>query len=156
MPVTWPRNSTPSSRPIDSQWYCCKAATRSILDVVRDKKKLTQELIQLLPNDQRISADSAMSAWWFNLRKNGGMRLTGQGYAAFVRDLDLEHYEYSITDPMAFNQHVILKLDRKLQMPYYIHAVKGVPKKIVFFGSREAVMINLYGNLQQFLDNYTP
>jgi hypothetical protein len=26
----------------------------------------------------------------------------------------------------------------------------------VFFGNREAVMVNLYGNLQKFLDNYTP
>jgi hypothetical protein len=41
-----------------------------------------------------------------------------------------------------------------MQMPYYISATKGIPKKIVFFGSQEAVMVNLYGNLQQFLDNY--
>ena len=123
---------------------------------MRDKKKLTLELINLLPEDQRISVESAMPAWWFNLRKNGGMRLTGLGYATFVKDLELEHYEYTIQDPVKFNQHTILKLDRKLQTPYYIHAVKGVPKKIVFFGSREAVMANLYGNLEQFLDNYRP
>lgn len=97
-----------------------------------------------------------MTAWWFNLRKNGGMRLTGLGYVALSGDLDLEHYEYTISDPMQFNQQIILKLDRKLQTPYYIHAVKGVPKKIVFFGSREAVMVNLFRNLQQFLDNYEP
>ena len=84
------------------------------------------------------------------------MRLTGIGHTAFVKDLDLEHYEYAISDPMTFNQQTILKLDRKMQTPYYIHAVKGIPKKIVFFGSREAVMANLYGNLQQFLDNYKP
>ncbi len=128
---------------------------RFILDV-RDKKKLTQELIQLLPNDQRISVESAIPSWWFNLRKNGGMRLTATGYDTFVKKLELEHYSYAIDDPMQFNQHIILDLDRKMQMPYYIHAVKGVPKKIIFFGSREAVMVNLYRNLQQFLDNYEP
>lgn len=84
------------------------------------------------------------------------MRLTGPGHQAFVQHLDLEHYEYSITDPMLFNQQTILDLDRKMQMPYYIAATKGVPKKIVFFGSREAVMVNLYGSLKQFLDNYEP
>ena len=84
------------------------------------------------------------------------MRLTGTGYVVMIKDLDLEHYEYTIADPMMFNQQTILKLDRKLQTPYYIHAVKGVPRRIVFFGSREAVMANLYGNLQQFLDNYEP
>lgn len=97
-----------------------------------------------------------MSNWWFNLRKRGGLRLTGMGYSAFVKNLEMEHYEFAIRDPMMFNQAIILKLDRKMQTPYYIHAVKGVPKMIVFFGSREAVMANLYGNLQQFLDNYEP
>lgn len=84
------------------------------------------------------------------------MRLTGPGHRTFVKDLDLEHYEYAISDPILFNQQTILNLDRKMQMPYYISAIKGIPKKIVFFGSHEAVMINLYGNLKQFLDNYRP
>lgn len=82
------------------------------------------------------------------------MRLTGTGYVAFTQDLELEHYDFVIDDPMQFNQQMILDLDRKMQMPYYVHAVKGIPKKIVFFGSREAVMVNLYGNLKKFLDNY--
>jgi hypothetical protein len=123
---------------------------------VRDKKKLTTELVSLLPQELCVSVKTATSTWWFNLRKNGGLRLTGTGYHAFVEVLKIEHYSYTIDDPIQFNQHTILKLDRKMQMPYYVHAVKGVPKKIIFFGSREAVMVNLYGNLQQFLDNYRP
>jgi len=123
---------------------------------VRDKKKLTEELIALLPDQQRISVESALPAWWFNIRRDGGMRLTGLGYQTFVDDLELENYSYSIDNPLLFNQQTILKLDRKMQMPYYISATKGIPKKIVFFGSKEAVMVNLYGNLQQFLDNYEP
>jgi hypothetical protein len=126
------------------------------LKVVRDKRRITAELIKLLPDEQRISVESAIPSWWFNLRKNGGMRLTTLGHDVFVKNLELENYSYNIDDPMQFNQTVILELDRKMQMPYYIHAVKGIPRKIVFFGSREAVMINLYGNLQQFLDNYQP
>lgn len=84
------------------------------------------------------------------------MRLTTAGYQTFVERLGLEHYSYAIDDPMIFNKNLLLKLDRKMQMPYYIHAVKGIPKKIIFFGSKEAVMVNLYGNLEQFLDNYRP
>jgi hypothetical protein len=120
---------------------------------VRDKRQLTEQLIRLLPGNQQISLESAIGAWWFNLRKNGGMRLTTTGYTTFVQVLDLEHYEYSINDPVTFTQHTILDLDRKLQMPYYIHVVKGVPKKIIFFGSCEAMMANLYGNLSRFLEN---
>lgn len=123
---------------------------------MRDKKKLTEELIKLLPEEDQGSLSYTMHAWWFNTRRNGGMRLTGTGYDAFVNKLELENYSYTIDNPMLFNQQTILKLDRKMQMPYYIHAVKGIPKQIVFFGSKEAVMVNLYGNLQQFLDNYNP
>jgi hypothetical protein len=39
-------------------------------------------------------------------------------------------------------------------MPYYIVATKGVPKAVVFFDSKEAVLANLYGDLEKFLDNY--
>jgi hypothetical protein len=123
---------------------------------VRDKRRLTQELVALLPESQRISVDSAIPSWWFNIRRNGGMRLTSLGYQTLVEELDLEHYSYAIEDPLLFNQKTMLTLDRKMQMPYYIHAVKGIPKQISFFGSQEAVMVTLYGNLQQFLDNYRP
>tara|TARA_R110000868_G_scaffold150778_1_gene374259 strand:+ start:89 stop:481 length:393 start_codon:yes stop_codon:yes gene_type:complete len=129
--------------------------TRYIREV-RDKRKLTEELIKQLDPDSGITVKRAMHTWWFNIRKTGGMRLTGPGYTVFTQDLDLTCYEFAISDPQQFNQHLILDLDRKMQMPYYISATKGIPKKIVFFGSREAVMVNLYGNLQQFLDNYKP
>jgi hypothetical protein len=123
---------------------------------VRDKKKLTEELIAILPEEDRTNLSFFMHAWWFNTRRTGGMRLTAVGYQTFIDDLKLENYSYTIDDPLTVNQHTILKLDRKMQMPYYIHIVKGIPKRIVFFGSKEAVMVNLYNNLQQFLDNYNP
>ena len=121
---------------------------------MRDKKRLAEELVKQLDTDPGVTVKQAMHTWWFNIRKNGGMRLTTPGYQIFTDELDLAQYKFAITDPHSFNQHVILALDKKMQMPYYIHAVKGIPKQITFFGSKEAVMINLYGNLQQFLDNY--
>ena len=84
------------------------------------------------------------------------MRLTTAGYRAFCDELDLTQYEFPINDPHAFNQQLILEMDSKLQMPYYISATKGIPKKIAFFGSKEAIMINLYGDLKKYLDNYQP
>lgn len=120
---------------------------------MRDKTKLTQQLLDLLPENQRPTAETVLPIWWYNLRKNGGMRLTTAGYTVLTKTLDLENYEFTINDPMQFTQQTILDLDRKLKMPYYIHAVKGIPRKIVFFGSREAMMANLYGNLVKFLAN---
>ena len=123
---------------------------------MRDKRKLTETLVEQLDPDWGITVKKAMRTWWFNLRNTGGMRLTTDGYQTFCKELDLENYSFNIDDPTDFNQRMILDMDRKLQMPYYIHAVKGIPKRVIFFGSREAMVTNLYGDLKKFLDNYKP
>ena len=123
---------------------------------MRDKQKLTEQLVKQLYPDSGITVKRAMHTWWFNIRKNGGMRLTGPGYTVFTEQLDLARYEWPIADALTFNQHVILALDRKLHMPYYISSTKGIPKKIVLFGSQEAVMVNLYGDLGRWLDSIQP
>jgi hypothetical protein len=134
-------------------WYYSSKAHRYILDV-RDKKKLTEELVKQIDPELGITVKRALHTWWFNLRSAGGMRLTTQGYHTFCNELDMVQYSFAIDDPTTFNQHMILNLDRKMQTPYYIHAVKGIPKKIIFFGSKEAMMANLYGDLERFLSNY--
>ena len=121
---------------------------------MRNKKKLTEELVQQLDSELGHTVKRSIHTWWFNIRNNGGMRLTTSGYRVFCDELNLARYEFPINDPLNFNQQMILEMDSKLQMPYYIHAVKGIPKKIIFFGSKEAVMINLYGDLKKYLDNY--
>jgi hypothetical protein len=123
---------------------------------MRDKLKLTKKLVAELPEKDRISIQQARVAWWHNFRNDGGMRLTSVGYRAFCEALDIVSYEYIIDNPLEFNQQMILDLDRKIQTPYYISAVKGIPKKVVFFGSKEAVMVQLYGDLKRYLDNYQP
>ena len=123
---------------------------------MRDKQRLVEELVKQLDPELGVTVKQAMHTWWFNIRKNGGMRLTTLGYQLFTKKLDIARYEFAIADPLQFNQHIILDMDRKLQMPYYIHAVKGIPKKVIFFGSQEAMVTNLYGDLKKFLDNYQP
>jgi predicted phosphatase len=123
---------------------------------VRDKDSLTKTLIPELPEDQQLEFEEARCLWWHNIRSNGGMRLTTKGYYAFRALLNLSYYEFDIHDPLSFDQKMILAMDQKLQTPYYIQIIKKIPKKIIFFGSREAVMANLYGDLKKFLDNYRP
>jgi hypothetical protein len=121
---------------------------------VRDKRKLTEELVQHLPEQFKISIDDAIVQWWYNLRAGGGLRLTDQGYKTFTQLLNIEQYKYTV-DPFAINSRTIVKLDRRLQQPWYLVVDKKMPKALVFFGSKEAMMANLYGDLQKFLDNYT-
>ena len=126
--------------------------TKSIHDV-RDKVKLTQAVIDQLPQGSEMDIDTAMKVWWYNIRASGGLRLTELGYFTFKKVMDLESYTMAI-DWETFDRMTILKLDRKLQMPYYIEVNKKIPKNIIFFGSKEAMMARLYGDLNKFLDNY--
>jgi hypothetical protein len=121
---------------------------------VRDKYKLTKELIQHLPDPYKVTEAEALALWWFNLRRNGGLRLTKMGYEALAKHIELEHYDYNV-EPFVINSKMIIALDRKLQQPWYIYTVKMMPRTLVFFGSKEAMMANLYGDLKKFLDNYT-
>ena len=120
---------------------------------MRDKVELTRQLVAKLPPDT-WTVDQARITWWYNFRDSGGMRLTKSGYDAFVNELDIEYYEFTIPETTRFNQRMILALDRRLQMPYYIKVEKHRVAKLIFFGSREAVLASLYGDLEKFLDNY--
>lgn len=125
---------------------------RSIHDV-RDKLKLTEAIISRLPEGTEMDVATAMKIWWYNIRASGGLRLTELGYFVFKKVMDLESYSMEI-DWETFDRMTVLKLDRKLQMPYYIEVNKKIPKNIIFFGAKEAMMARLYGNLNKFLDNY--
>jgi hypothetical protein len=120
---------------------------------VRDKIEITRHLINKLPPGS-WTLEEARLAWWYNFRDNGGMRLTRKGYEVFVKDLDIEFYEFTIPENTKFNQRLVLSLDRKLQMPYYIQRDRHRVNKLIFFSSREAVLANLYGDLEKFLNNY--
>lgn len=120
---------------------------------MRDKKKLTEALLAQLDPELGITFDDAYTAWWHNLRAGGGLRLTETGYLSFSKLLKLESYDFNL-EPFDLNSKLIIAMDRKLQQPYYIVTKKMMPIKIVFFGSREAMIANLYGDIKKFIDNY--
>lgn len=120
---------------------------------MRDKRKLTEVLVEQLDTELGVTLDYALNHWWHNIRAGGGLRLTDIGYRTFTEILNLEHYDYTV-DPLDLDLRLIVTLDRRLQQPYYIVFKKKMPIKIVFFGSKEAMMANLYGNIKKFIDNY--
>jgi hypothetical protein len=97
-----------------------------------------------------------MQTWWVNIRRDGGMRLTELGYEMMNGILGLESWELDLADRerVVFTKRLILDLDRKLQWPYYLDVnVKRRRRRIVFFGSREAMMATMYGDLEQWLNS---
>lgn len=114
------------------------------------KHKLTKQLIELLPEDHRLSVDEAMILWYTNIRNNGGFRLTQNGFQV-MKILGLESWSVPLTDiKITMDKNLLLALDRKLTWPYFIDYKK---KEIVFYSSREAVMATMYGSIKNWLDN---
>jgi len=118
---------------------------------MRNKHLLTQTLLDQLPPEHGYSVRDVMAQWWFNIRSTGGMRLTQAGYNVMVQ-LEIERWSIDL-DPMTFDKNLLLMLDRNLQAPYYVEVHKKIPKKIVMFSSREAMMANLYGDVKSWLLN---
>jgi hypothetical protein len=114
------------------------------------KHEITQRLVELLPESADITIDQALKSWYMNLRKDGGLRLTDSGYQALIM-LDIESWPVDI-DLKYIDKRGLLALDRKIHFPYYINAKK---RQLIMFSSREAMLATLYGDLRQFLDNYS-
>jgi hypothetical protein len=116
-----------------------------------NKLVLTQELVIRCPNAPTV--DEAMRTWWMNIRDGGGLRLSHKGYQTFSTDLELHSYEFEL-DPNLLTSKNILALDHHLTCPYYV-VNNRKHNKIVMFGSREAMMAVLHGNMQQFINSLT-
>ena len=87
-----------------------------------------------------------------NLREGGGYRLTNAGYMA-IGTCDLETYTFDApTNIVAIARHLLI-LDKKLDCPYYIKI--GKQPQIILFGSRQAVMLAMYGDLEKWLKYLT-
>lgn len=113
--------------------------------------ELTRQLVAQLPEIHRISVDEAVVQWWVNLRSSGGLRLTHQGFRALKDHLGLEHWDYSINDPRSvLTKRLILDMDRRIQWPWFIDSK---PRRLIFFNSRDAMMITLYDDLRAWLDS---
>ena len=121
------------------------------------KLSITLGLLQQVPEDRRESWDQALVTWWANIRPEGGLRLTRHGYDILKNVLEMESWELDLsgsTDKSLINKKIILALDRKLEWPYYLDFnPRKKTRRIVFFGSREALMATMYGDLEKWLSS---
>ena len=123
------------------------------------KLDIVQRLLVDIPNALREPEDRAMKTWWANIRPQGGLRLTQHGYHIMHEVLQLESWTLELSednDARGFRSRmtkkIILDLDRKLEWPYYLDFnARKKRRRIVFFGSREAMMATMYGDLERWL-----
>ena len=125
------------------------------------KLEIVTRLRDLIPEQNRESIDQAMITWWANIRRDGGMRLTNHGYKIMHDLLGLESWQLELPNPddvgavrARIDKKTILDLDRKLEWPYYLDFdARRKRRRIVFFGSREAMMATLYGDIKSWLSS---
>ena len=112
-----------------------------------NKLALTVELINHYPDAPTLN--EAMATWWQNIREDGGLRLTDVGYFVFENNLELDSYTFELPEKLLTPRN-LLALDRRIPSPYYIVNNRR-HNKIVMFGSREAMMATLHGDIQKFI-----
>jgi hypothetical protein len=113
---------------------------------MKNKNLLTETLYKKI-SEPSYSLEQAQLLWWCNVRSSGGLRLTNEGWTVLKRDLDLESYSINLVKTEITKQF-ILDLDRRLNTPYFIER-----DRIHLFGSREAVMALLHGNMSRYLES---
>ena len=121
----------------------------------KSRKSLTQTLCDLAKKCP-VDHDTAMNTWWWNKYSGNSLRLTVNGFLTLTDDVGLEYYTWKLEEPLRVTPQILLKLDRKLENPYYVRF--GGKKEmfihaLILFAEKEATYLNLIDDLHKFLDS---
>jgi hypothetical protein len=123
------------------------------------KQIITEAVAKELPDELREERDSPVDGllfkWWQTGRQEG-LRLTDYGDLAF-RMAEIEFYQYDLVTRPADTHHAwVIELNKKIKCPYYIGVNKDGKKSKPFirlYDSKIAMMVSLYGNVNEYLDS---
>jgi hypothetical protein len=120
---------------------------------MRSKQEYTDIFLKNIEHT-RVPKGSEMVFFWQNVRVDGGLRLSQNGYDCLVEDLGLETYEIPLWDDkgtVRLNYKFFLDLEKYLQVPYYL-AIQRWPR-IILFDEKTYFWSRMHKDFQQFLDN---
>jgi hypothetical protein len=113
------------------------------------KIEVTKSILAILnPTATPKQYDTALKSWWCNRRNKtkGGLRLTEQGYLAFL-EAEIKDHHIKFEDRIEFNNQLIIWLDQFIDCPFFI-----TNREIIVFGERTAVQLVLFsGNVDRFV-----
>lgn len=123
------------------------------------KEFLTKTIYEHLPINNPFSGldiEKLIFRWWTTGRGSDSLRLTEDGKIAF--DLaEIEYFDFALlvkkTNQLKANKFTV-SIGKKVKCPYYIGLKNNQAKSayIRIYDSKVAMMIQLYGNFQEFLD----
>lgn len=114
-----------------------------------DKQEFTLQVLSELPPGHPWDINSAMQLWWKDSRPNSGLRLSRSGHE-ILQELKIESWEFKVPDGTPARPQHLVVLNRYVTRPYYLNIGKNV--HITFYGSKEATMFSLYGNIDLFVN----
>lgn len=114
-----------------------------------NKSLLTQQILSQFPEQDRLSFDQAMKLWWQDIRNDSGLRLSVSGFDAFTA-ADIDCHRFDVDKNTLLFPRQLLMLNNKLDCPYYIKP--GKPAQLILFGSKQAVLYAIYGDLEKFIE----
>ena len=112
---------------------------------MRSKDEYTIAFKENDPRNHKLDFKEAYVIWWQNQRRDGGFRLTAQGYKHCRRTLDLEYFEIELEDVIA-TPGFLLDLDKYIKTPYYIKMPRNIIKSIVLFDKKTYFALTMYNN----------
>lgn len=105
----------------------------------------------------RIFAEFALPAditephqWWWNPRPTAGLRITELAFDILTQQ-NIACHEFAVDRDLLRRPVNLLRLDRFIQWPYHI-ALRGKPS-LWLFSERDALMANLYGDVERFINS---
>lgn len=113
-----------------------------------NKLEFTKKVLSELEPEHGIDLDTAMVLWWQDPRPESGFRLTNQGHKT-LQDLGLEHWNFEISSGTPARPQHLIVLNKCITMPYFLDI--GKKPCLSFYGSREATMYSLYGDIDRFV-----
>lgn len=119
------------------------------------KHRITKAVLEQLPEESRIPLEEALKTWWYNIRKEGGLRLSNLGNFSFIM-AEIEHFDLPFPtkkDGQVINIHkFMLELNNKVPCPYYIHSSNKDKKPYIrVYDSKVAMLITLYGDIFDYV-----
>ena len=119
---------------------------------MRSKDQYTIAFKENDPNNHKLDFKEAYVIWWQNQRRDGGFRLTAQGYKHCRKTLDLEYFEIELDNVVA-TPGFLLDLDKYIKTPYYIKMPRNIIKSIVLFDKKTYFALTMYNNdFQKFIN----
>lgn len=111
------------------------------------KLALTKIFIQDIEESlDEANVKDKMSSIWQNIRANGGLRLTDEGYMFLTERVKLKDYEIPFPKDLEFTSQVYIFLDNFIDCPYYL-----TKNSISVFSEKKSLELMLFsGDVKKF------